>query len=213
MASDADPRRTREVFTEIFRANAWQGAESRSGPGSSAARTRPIREKLVELLAELKVGVLLDAGCGDFNWMKEVPLPVERYIGVDAVEEIIEQNRRAHGRPGREFLAADLACDPLPAADFVLCRDCLVHHPNAAAPIIFENLRRTGAAWLLATTFIGQRANEDVAVGGWRPTNLERPPFSLPAPVRLVPEAAALEKGPYWDRMLGLWRFADIPRR
>ena len=32
------------------------------------------------ILIELGTRSLLDAGCGDFNWMKEGPFPIARYL-------------------------------------------------------------------------------------------------------------------------------------
>src|SRR6266704_119458 len=63
------------AFTQIYRDNAWQNAESRSGHGSTVERTALIRYVLAALVEEFGIRSLLDAPCGDFNWMKEVPLP------------------------------------------------------------------------------------------------------------------------------------------
>jgi len=60
------------VFSQIHRNNLWGEQESVSGNGSSLAATANLRQELPPLLAGLNVTSLLDAPCGDFNWMKEV---------------------------------------------------------------------------------------------------------------------------------------------
>src|SRR5439155_3125750 len=115
------------IFTDIYRTNAWGHPESRSGPGSTLARGTAVRHALLQVLAELRPHTLLDAPCGDFNWMSEVPLPGMRYVGVDVVAELIERNRRLYAGNARRFLTLDMTLEPLPRADLVFCRDGLVH--------------------------------------------------------------------------------------
>src|SRR5688572_25453055 len=115
------------VFSEIFRTNAWQDPESVSGRGSTLARTQVIKSYLPLLLQELHAETLLDAACGDFNWMRYTDLGPVRYVGVDVVPDLIERNRRLYEDNRRTFAALDIAKDPLPHADVILCRDCLIH--------------------------------------------------------------------------------------
>src|SRR5688572_15166107 len=76
------------VFCRIHAANEWGTVESRSGPGSTLARTEHLREGLPRLLDELGVRSLLDAPCGDFHWMQHVVPHLDRYVGVDIVPEL-----------------------------------------------------------------------------------------------------------------------------
>ena len=59
--------------------------------------------------------------------MAEVDLGLVRYIGADFLPELIAENLRRYAAPNREFRELDLTAAPLPAADVLLCRDCLVH--------------------------------------------------------------------------------------
>ena len=193
-------RDLRTVFTDIYLHNGWEDAESVSGRGSTLARTAVVRRELPRLLAELGARSLLDAPCGDFNWMRHVALPGVAYVGADVVAELVERNRRAYGGGGRRFVALDLTRDPLPRADLILCRDCLIHLSLPDALRALDNFRRSGARHLLATTHTSVGENADVETGGWRPLDLQLPPFDLPAPARLLVEDAAQGK------CLGLWR-------
>lgn len=194
----------RRVFERIYADNGWLCEESRSGPGSTLARTRSLREALPDLLRELGARSLLDAPCGDFHWMSEVPLDGVAYAGVDIVPALIAANRARFGAPGRTFAVADIVQDDLPCADALLCRECLVHLTLADAAQALANFRRSGARWLIATTFPATQANGDVATGWWRPLNLERPPFALPPARRLVSDSL-----PEWpDKALGVWELS-----
>jgi hypothetical protein len=59
----------RDVFGEIYARNLWGDAQTRSGAGSSLAGTADLRAALGQLLRKRTMRVLLDAPCGDFNWM------------------------------------------------------------------------------------------------------------------------------------------------
>lgn len=201
----------REAFTEVYRRNIWRGDESRSGKGSGLAQTEAVRRELPPLLHRLGVGTLLDASCGDFFWMSQVELGDVRYTGVDIVEEMIAENERRHGAATRRFLCLDVTRGALPRADLVLCRDCLVHLTLERALAAVANFKRSGATYLLATTFTGRRENHDFdAALGWRPLNLQLPPFNFPAPVALIDEQYSGEEGRFRDKSLGLWRLADL---
>ena len=85
-------------FSRVYLKNLFKGTESRSGEGSSLAQTIEIRQQLPKLLAELKVKSLIDAPCGDFHWMKDVKLPVEKYTGIDIVPAMIAINTQKYKR-------------------------------------------------------------------------------------------------------------------
>ena len=201
-------------FQYIFENNLWGNEESRSGDGSTLQETRVLREAIVALLAEVGATSLLDAPCGDFNWLSEIRLNIP-YTGADIVPALIEANNRRYASPTRTFLHRDLTgtspSDPLPPADVVLCRDCLVHLSYANIAKAFASIRKTGARYLLTTHFTGITANHDIADGDWRALNFELAPFHLPPPVKIINENCAEAGGAFSDKSLGLWRVADLP--
>ena len=145
--------------------------------------------------------------------MKEVDLAGVDYIGVDIVPDIIARDVELYASPTRRFLLGDLVDGSLPKADLILCRDCLVHLPYRETRKAIENFQRSGATWLLTTTFTGPRENHDIAIGDWRAISLERPPYNFPKPVDLICEESDEvdeELGAFPDKSLGLWRLADV---
>ena len=198
-------------FTEIYRGNLWGSRESRSGVGSTLVQTAVIRGAIPVLLGDFHVRSMLDAPSGDFNWIRHVDLGDTRYIGGDIVERLVEGNNRAHAGPNRTFVCLDVIKDRLPRVDLILCRDCLVHLTFDEARQALRNMVESGSIWLLTTTFPDRAANTNlIGRHGWRPLNLQRPPFCFPGPQRLINEGCTEENNAYSDKCLGLWKLADI---
>jgi SAM-dependent methyltransferase len=193
-----------QIFVEIFESNAWQDPESFSGRGSTIARTVAIRGELSPLLRRLGARTLLDAGCGDFNWLASVNLDKIKYLGLDVVPDLIQGNRERYGGRLRQFEVGDITSGRLPQADVVLCRDCFIHLSFADIERALKNFRRSGAKILLATTHRLVRENIDVETGSWRSLNLELSPFFFPEPIEVILENEALGK------YLGAWRLRDL---
>lgn len=204
-AASGDRVDAAQVFTGFFRRNKWGGRQSVSGTGSDAEQTRAIVQALPPLLQRLGVRSVLDVPCGDFAWMKQVDLSGIDYTGADIVAPLIEHNRRRYARPGVQFRVLDLTRDRLPAADLVLCRDCLVHLSFAQAQQALANIAASGARYLLTTTFAGRSGNVDIPTGKWRTLNLQQPPFDLPPPLELINEQCTEKNGRFADKSLGLW--------
>lgn len=201
------PERGHLDFGAIYRDNGFRGTESRSGTGSSLVQTRVIREAIPELLSELKIGHLLDVPCGDWNWMRHVDLSRVRYTGGDVVAEIVDQNNAHFGSRNCSFERMNIVTGPLPKADLILCRDCLVHLNFSEGLAALDQFRKSGATWLLTTTFTERDGNTELHEGDiWRPLNLEKPPYNLPRAERYLNEGCTEDEGQYGDKSLGLWK-------
>jgi hypothetical protein len=152
----------------------------------------------------------LDAGCGDFNWLKEVDLDLDSYTGVDVVEDLVNELRRKYSNERRRFLNRDIISDRLSQVDLILCRDCLVHLSFSQIFAALRNFKRSNSKYLLTTTFTRFADNADIPIGEWRPINLQEPPFSLPAPLNLIDEKRGDPGGDHSDKHLGLWELKDV---
>ena len=200
-----------ERFARIYQTNLWFDAESRSGTGSSLDSTARLRDSLPPLLRSLNARRLLDVPCGDFNWMRHVDLSGIDYTGGDIVDVMIEANRKRYASAARKFMRVDLTSGPLPTADVILCRDGLVHFSFDNIIAAFRTMKASGAKYLLTTTFLDWQVNTDIVDGDWRPLNLEKPPFLLPAPHNVILEECTEEGGAYADKALAVWRVSDLP--
>jgi hypothetical protein len=197
-------------FKKVYLKNLFGGKESLSGEGSSLFQTVEIRRRLPGVLVELAVRTLLDAPCGDFNWLKELQLPIEKYIGVDIVPGLIEENLRKYSNTQRSFVQLDIIRDMVPQADLILCRDCLVHLSFRHCMKVIDNFKRSGSKYLLTTTFVNRTKNDDLDRGFWRTLNLEKAPFHFPKPIEILNEKCTEYAGTYADKSLGLWILEDI---
>jgi SAM-dependent methyltransferase len=200
---------TEQIFTGIYRRKAWGGRQSASGTGSDAEETAVLIRELPVLFRELGVTSVLDLPCGDFHWMRHVDLSGIDYTGADIVDGLVARNR-LHETATVRFRQLNLLTDDLPRVDLVFCRDCLVHFSSHDVRRALDNIARSGATWLLTTTFPARAQNQEIATGDWRPLNLQAQPFHLPAPQRLIDERCPAAGGAYADKSLGLWSLGAI---
>ena len=202
----------KEKFSEIYDKNIFGGRVSRSGEGSDLTQTAIIRRELPRIVKEIGIKTFLDAPCGDWCWMKEVDLGVNQYIGVDIVDAMITRHNVEFGNASISFQSLNLAEAVLPKVDLIFSRDCLVHLTFEDALKIIANFKRSGAKYLLTTTFVDRNKNNDLVGedGFWRALNMQLSPFNFPQPILLVNEGCSEEAGQYPDKSLGLWLLADI---
>ena len=81
------------VFTGIFEHNNFFGSESISGPGSSLASTATLRAELPAVFRSFGIKRIVDAPCGDMNWMRYLEYHFDFFIGVDIVPHLIDRLR------------------------------------------------------------------------------------------------------------------------
>lgn len=190
------------TFQNIYRRNWWGSAESVSGCGSEVERTASARKGLIQWLRDNQIHSLFDAPCGDFNWMESVlnSAPVT-YIGGDIVFDLIARN--AQKAPSDcQFLTFDILVDDPPEVDAWLCRDVLIHFPNAAVQLILKKFANSTIKYFLATHFEDTTEHPDIEYGKYRPVNLCRHPFNWPAPVHLIFDGDKTDT----DRYIAVWR-------
>ena len=150
----------RRFFGQVYRRNVWGGNASRSGAGSEGDFAEQKTALLAFLIEEFRVTSQLDIGCGDFYWMQQVAPRLERYLGVDLVDPMIEQNTQKHGSDRVRFLCADLselgpergrvaAAGPF---DLVTALDVFGHMLNAEVDGLLDFiLNESGARLFLVT--------------------------------------------------------------
>jgi len=197
----------REVFTEIYSRNIWGYQETVSGGASTMHFTEGLRQSLPGLIADLKIGTMLDLPCGDFHWMSELELPVSHYIGCDIVPLLVQNARIRYGRPNREFRTVDVCHDPLPEADLLLCRDCFVHLSEDMIFQAIDNILRSNIKYLLTTTH-PEGKNCVIHNGDWFTLNLCAAPYNFPSPILVLVDWVP----PGDRRQLALWEIESLRR-
>ena len=169
-------------FSIIYENNLWSSPESLSGEGSEVSYTGPTREWLIGKIPQLGVRRMVDAGCGDFNWMKLVVPEIDvSYVGLDIVASVIADNNRNYAREGLTFGVANICEDEIPSCDLVMVRDCLFHLSYDDTDKSLRNLSKTDYKYLLTTTHSVEQdfANTDIFTGSFRLIDVFRDPFNF----------------------------------
>lgn len=199
-------------FDMIFADNHWGSRESASGGGSDAGRTRAIREYIPRVIRKYGIGSILDVPCGDYNWMKLVDKSAPAgggakidYIGGDVVGPMIEKNNALYKGDRVSFRVIDITKDELPKVDLIFCKDCLQHLSEKNVLKALDNFKKSGAKYLLLTSYPLTIKNWDINDGDYRPLNLFLPPFNMKDYIdkmQEVPDAPYVE----WDKMMFLYK-------
>lgn len=168
-----------------------------NGPGSSLEFTAGIRQQLPDLLRRHDVTTMLDAPCGDRNWLSQIDLTfLHSYIGMDVDAQIIDDNRARY--PNATFIKANLLTRPkFPKVDLILSRDFLAHLTTEYIEVMVNKFKLSGSRYLLASNYPGAN-NEfeyDPTAYPWtgyleRQHDLEAAPFLLQR-IDGIPEMSA----------------------
>jgi len=86
-----------------------------------------------------------------------------------------------------------------------MCRDMIFHLSLADGQSALKNILSKPRRYLISTTDTVTDINGEIITGDFRPRNLLRPPFNLPAPVEVIDDSI-VEPG----RKIGVWRAEDV---
>ncbi|MBQ9245768.1 class I SAM-dependent methyltransferase [bacterium] len=187
----------KDVFNRIYKKNLWFGRQSVSGRGSESTSVENILKTLPKLFKALEIKTIVDIPCGDYYWMNQLGFEFENYIGIDIVEELINENNKKYSNNKTTFICADIIKDKIPKADLILCRDCFIHLSFENILKALQNIKNSDSKYFLTTTYISEK-NLDIYNGGFREINLLLPPFNLKEPVTKIFEED--------NKYLSLWR-------
>ena len=203
-----------QKFTNIYANQSWVPAghsnyESLSGEGSTLAYTENLRKELPKLFDQFNIKSVLDAPCGDLNWMQLVikERPELIYTGGDIVKSLVESHtEKFKNNKNVNFINLDITADTLPSADLMICRDCLFHLSNEHIKMFFKNFAQSNITYLLTTSHaVGHQG--DIESGGYRSLNLLQQPFHfLPNYLYEIKDWVS----PHPERKMYLWTREQI---
>ena len=178
------PQSASAVFEHIYEAGVWgtnDAGEGTSGSGSTLESTAVYRAFLQAFMKEHDIHSVVDAGCGDWEFSKAIDWKGIDYRGYDVAAPVIAKNKAKHTASNVHFFVADIAKEELPAADLVLSKHVLQHVPNADVSSFLAQLPKYRHALLTNTVRAESHSasNVDIPVGGFRPLDPTRPPFSV----------------------------------
>lgn len=193
-----------EIFSTIYDRNLWGSKESISGKGSELNFAKNIINKLPELFRIYNIKTLVDAPCGDFNWMRKINYNFQSYLGVDIVKDLITDNIKLYSNDSIIFDKGDILTYVFPKADLILCRDCFIHLNTDEIKCAINNFKKSGSKYLLTTNFNNIIENENISTGQFRKINLCLKPFNFPMPISEIIEESSN------DKYLSLFKLEDI---
>lgn len=204
-----------QKFTNIYANQSWVPAghsnyESLSGEGSTLAYTENLRKELPKLFDQFNIKSVLDAPCGDLNWMQLVikDRPDLIYTGGDIVKSLVAAHtEKFKDNANVNFVNLDITTDQLPTADLMICRDCLFHLSSEHIKMFFKNFVRSDIKYLLTTSHTINHTEGDIESGGYRSLNLLRSPYKF-SPNYLYEITDWVS--PHPERKMYLWTWEQI---
>ena len=169
------------VFTDIYMHGGWgRNSEGKgySGAGSTILNTTHYVAYLQQFIKANNIHSVVDAGCGDWTFSKEIDWGDIQYFGVDIVKSVIEENIRKYSRGNIHFEHLDILRYELPAADLLICKDVLMHLTNRDI-IHFLKSTKQFKHCLFTNNTGHEGVNIDIQRGQFRPLDLTAAPFYL----------------------------------
>lgn len=168
-----------EIFEGIYAKNRWKHG---SGEGSLIIHTKGYVAFLEQFLKERHIQSVVDMGCGDWQFSRNIQWGTAHYQGFDVVSSVIDNNRREFGTDEIEFHLYSGNPAELPSSDLLIVKDVLQHLSNQSVAAFLPALARYKYA--LLTNCVNPRGptrNKDIAEGGFRYLDLRLSPFHLEA--------------------------------
>ncbi len=176
---------TQDAFDKIYRQDLWalrSGEYGSEKPGMESEQGRNARlTALIQDFVRLNdVKSVVEFGCGYFGYASEVDWTGIDYDGFDVVEEVIETNRRNHGRANVRFHVVRDGTR-IPKADLLISKDVLQHLPTEDVQYYLSLFQSNFRFMLIGNdSYPDANLNGNTSYGGYRALRLERPPFNYP---------------------------------
>jgi hypothetical protein len=198
----------KEIFQDVYtnwRFGGWP--ESKSGGGSTMGETEIIRQQIKQIVKDKEIKSVVDAPCGDFNWMKDIVYSFESYTGCDIVPEMIADNQK-YANSIIKFQELDLTQEntEIPEADLLITRDVIGHLTLEDGKKVIANILKSKCKYLLTTTWYSLTDEDypqthtnydrevtldrqwEAGAAQFYPVCLHSAPFNLPKPEFYIEE-------------------------
>lgn len=202
------------IFDKIYAEQSWKWHESLSGPGSDLGATKGLIKALPHLFRKYGIRSIVDFGCGDFNWMKEVNLDGIDYLGADSVSALVNDNIIKYASDNINFANLDIISDPVPSCHLVIVRDVYVHFKIEDIIKSLNNIYDSNVLYIMMTHY--PTPNEDLekfyelpvnsdleATGLHRPLDFTLAPFHLNQPIEILEESEV-------GKTLAMWNIGEV---
>ena len=174
-----------QIFNTIYKYNLWLCG---SGTGSIEFNNKEYVEFLQNFLDNNHIKSVVDIGCGDWNISKNIDWKNVRYLGIDVVDSVIKNNIEYYSKNNVRFMCKDITdYKNLPNAEVYIIKDVLQHLSFENINKILNNISKKKFKYLIIvndTTLLN--LNLDINDGLYRPLDLQKSPFQLKSPFKIV---------------------------
>ena len=176
------------VFDYIYNKGIWGRdgvGRGWSGAGSKVSTNIEYIKYVESFIVENSIKSVVDAGCGDWTFSKEINWQGAKYLGID-ISNVVINHVKKYESDNIRFEVGDVT-DNLPPADLLLCKDVLQHLPNKyIIRFIKNNLRPDKFRWAIITNdLLKSGENSDIKVGYHRMIDLSKAPFYVKGLINL----------------------------
>ena len=186
IAFSGDVASNAAVFSAIYERGEWaNGAEANnkwtSGSGSNPKNARVYIAYLQNYLADHEIKSVVDLGCGDWQIGRCINWDGVKYLGIDVVDGVIEENTKKFSAPNITFLKADGTEYELPKADLLICKDVLQHLPFKDIQNIVKQFNKFKHCIVINDVDPIRLTceNIDIPRGHYRCLDIKKSPFNL----------------------------------
>ena len=133
--SNKTPQPHSQIFSKIYQKRIWSPNDKTplSGSGSSLRYNKKYLDFLQRFIHDPahKITTIVDFGCGDWTFTREIEFKNKQYLGIDCVPQVIEANQQQFTSATCQFQLADFSkpevIEPFLGADLLIFKDVFQH--------------------------------------------------------------------------------------
>ena len=164
------------MFDTIYKYNLWLFG---SGSGSLKINNYYYLDFLKKLLKEKNIKSVCDLGCGDWQTLKHINWDNTRYLGIDCVQKVIDNNIKCYEKQNVKFMCKNILEYAIPESEVYIIKDVLQHLSIKHIHILLNTLKTKKFKYIIIIGDVCNiNCNIDIKDGLYRPLDLNKPPFS-----------------------------------
>ena len=107
------PKSHSEIFSKIYDKRIW--APNKKTPLSGAGSTKKYNLEYIDFLENFihnkknNIKSILDLGCGDWSFTRDIDFSGKKYLGIDCVSSVIQKNKNQFETNSVKFKKADFS--------------------------------------------------------------------------------------------------------
>lgn len=175
-----------EVFEKVYETGIWgvdENQKGTSGSGSEPRNALPYINYLTKFLKEKNITSVVDAGCGDWQFSRNLDWTGISYTGIDASKTVVTTNLEKFAKDNINFIHANFIDMNLPKADLLILKDVLQHLSIANVHKAIKQFKKF--KYVIVVNDIDPNTqtskNREIADGDYRTLDITAKPFGVKA--------------------------------